>query len=91
LMFSQLTSLSQNSPNPFSTSTTLHVTLLPTDRPTARLRVYNALGLVAADLTDRLAFSPDVPFSAELVPPGVYSCVLETASGRWIREMIVVR
>ncbi len=85
------TSLSQNRPNPFEATTTIHVTLTKSDAAGAQLRVYNMLGQRVADLTNQLTQNGDVTFAAGALNSGVYYYVLETSSGRLAREMLVVR
>ena len=85
------TSLSQNFPNPFAGTTTIHVTLAKSESAGAQLLVYNILGERVADLTNQLSANGDVTFAAGTLSAGVYYYVLQTAEGRWAREMFVVK
>jgi hypothetical protein len=85
------TSLAQNYPNPFTGTTTIHVTLAQTDANGAQLKVYNMLGEQVADLTGQLAPNADISFNAEENKAGVYYYTLQTASGRFTRQMFVVK
>jgi len=85
------TTLSQNYPNPFAGSTSLHVTLAQGDEAGAHLFIYNMLGERIADLTNQLTLNSDITFTDGELASGVYYYVLETASGRLTREMFVVR
>jgi len=87
----QLSTLSQNYPNPFAGSTSLHVTLAQDDETDAHLFIYNMLGERVADLTNQLTPNGDITFTSGELASGVYYYVLQTASGRWTREMFVVR
>ncbi|HET7153701.1 MAG TPA: T9SS type A sorting domain-containing protein, partial [Candidatus Kapabacteria bacterium] len=89
--FANTTSLAQNYPNPFTGTTTIHVTLSQTDANGAQLKVYNMLGEEVADLTCELSPNTDIPFTAERSKTGVYYYVLQTASGRLTRQMFVVK
>ena len=58
------TSLSQNYPNPFAGTTTIHVTLSKSDATGAQLHVFNMLGERVADLTNQLSPNGDITFAA---------------------------
>jgi hypothetical protein len=85
------TTLSQNYPDPFVGATTFHVTLSASDMAFARLHVYNMLGAVVADLSDRLRQDGDVVFASAGLPAGVYYCALETRSARITRQMFLIK
>ncbi|HZV13375.1 MAG TPA: T9SS type A sorting domain-containing protein, partial [Candidatus Kapabacteria bacterium] len=85
------TSLAQNYPNPFAGMTTIHVTCAQSDTAGARLRVYNMLGSMVADLTSQLRPDSDVSFNAAGLPQGVYYYVLEAPNERLVRQMFVMR
>jgi hypothetical protein len=84
-------SLAQNYPNPFTGKTTIHVTLAQGDMPGARLTVYNMLGNTIADLTAQLRPDADIAFDAGGLSQGVYYYVLETPSGRLVKQMFVIK
>jgi len=85
------TSISQNYPNPFTQSTTIHVTLSLNDATTANLRIYNIFGEQVGDLSPQFRQSSDITFNSGVLSAGVYYYVLETSAGRMTREMFVVR
>ncbi|HZV12736.1 MAG TPA: T9SS type A sorting domain-containing protein [Candidatus Kapabacteria bacterium] len=84
-------SLSQNYPNPFSSTTVIHVTLSQHDVTDGRLKIYNIYGEEVANLTGQLAQQSDITFTAGGIPSGVYYYVLETGSGRWVRQMFLIK
>jgi hypothetical protein len=83
------TTLSQNYPNPFSTSTNIEVRI--PNAGAATLKVYNVLGVEVADLTQELRRNNDVTFTANGLQAGVYFYTLETATRQITRQMFVVR
>jgi hypothetical protein len=83
------TTLSQNYPNPFSTSTNIEVRI--PNAGAATLKVYNVLGVEVADLTQELRRNNDVTFTANGLQAGVYFYTLETATRQLTRQMFVVR
>lgn len=89
--FTGATSLSQNYPNPFDGVTTLHVTLARQDAGGARLLMYNALGALVLDLSDRVQHDGTVMLSGDGLTAGAYCCILETRGTRIMRQMFVVR
>ncbi|MDT8322553.1 MAG: T9SS type A sorting domain-containing protein [Bacteroidota bacterium] len=81
-----------NYPNPFTRSTRLDVRLPPGE--TATLRVYDALGRCVADLTPRLQRSAALQriiFPAGALPPGMYTCRLESAQQTLTRSMLLLK
>ncbi|HZV13525.1 MAG TPA: T9SS type A sorting domain-containing protein, partial [Candidatus Kapabacteria bacterium] len=91
VIYTGATSLSQNYPNPFMGTTTIHVTLSQSDANGAQLKIYNMLSEQVADLTSQLSADGDVTFNAGASKTGVYYYMLETASGRIMRQMFVVK
>jgi len=88
-------SISQNYPNPFVQTTTIHVTLPTSDTFDAHLHtylcVYNILGEQVADLTNQIRQTTDVTFNSGELTAGVYYYILETEKGRYLREMFITR
>lgn len=83
--------LSQNYPDPFSTTTTIN-TMLPSGiAERARLVVYNVLGEQVADLSNQLRRNADVVFNSAGLAAGAYYYVLESSAGLLRRLMFVVR
>ncbi len=81
-----------NYPNPFVRSTRLDVRL-PLGMP-ATLRVFDALGRCVVDLTPQLAESTDmqrIMFPAGNLPPGVYTCRLQSRQHTLTRSMLLLK
>jgi hypothetical protein len=83
------TSLAQNYPNPFSTSTNIEVRV--PNVGAATLKVYNMLGEEVTDLSNELTSNGTVMFTDGTNKTGVYYYVLQTASGRMTRQMFIVK
>ena len=88
--------LSQNSPNPFTSSTTLRFAL-PT-AGLARVRILDIAGrLVAEPLQATLPAGEHTvvwdgrTHRGDDAAPGVYLCVLDTGNGRLLRRMLLTR
>ena len=75
------TTLSQNYPNPFAGTTTIHVTLAKNDVENAVLCVYNVLGQRVANLSQQLSSNCDITLAAGEFAAGVYYYVLQTRGG----------
>ena len=81
-----------NYPNPFASSTVLHVRASPREELT--LRVFDALGRLVADLSPLLEPGMEVqriPFDAGDLPPGIYSCRLESGETILTRSMVLLK
>jgi hypothetical protein len=81
-----------NYPNPFAGGTVLHVRAVPREGLT--LRVFDALGRQVADLTSLLEAGTDVqriPFDAGALPPGIYTCRLESGETTVSRSMVLLK
>ena len=87
---STLFHLSQNYPNPVTTSTTIPFTLSKPEH--VRLSVCDILGREVAVLVDgeRMAGEHSIPFHAVGLKSGIYFSVLRTGSEVEIRKMMVV-
>lgn len=83
--------LHANYPNPFTTETTLRYTL-PETQP-VRLAIFDVLGREVAVLAEGVqpAGSHQVVFNAADLPSGVYISRLETQTGIYQRQLVVVR
>jgi hypothetical protein len=82
----------ENSPNPFSNSTTLYFSL-PSDEY-VRIRISDVLGRTVSDVYDGLL--PAGPRSIELslndAMPGVYHCSVETENGEMgVKNIVFMR
>ena len=83
--------LAQNFPNPFNPSTTIELAL-PESTP-VRLNVYDATGRLVARLVDgpMAAGMHQVRFDASRLPSGVYIYMVEAASYRETRRMVLLK
>ncbi|PLX23364.1 MAG: hypothetical protein C0600_14870 [Ignavibacteria bacterium] len=82
-----------NYPNPFRQSTSVRLSLGSDAAGDATLRIYDALGRVVADLSEKLEQRVDlqlIRFDAGVLPPGLYNCQLETAQGTFTRSMLLL-
>jgi outer membrane receptor for ferrienterochelin and colicin len=82
--------LSQNYPNPFSLSTSIHYQLA--ENCEVKLGVYNLLGMQVRGLLDQQqnAGSYQVDFDAEDLAPGVYIYRLEVGTKVYQRRMVLM-
>ncbi len=82
--------LSQNYPNPFSLSTSIHYQLA--ENCEVKLGVYNLLGMQVRGLLDQQqnAGSYQVDFNAEDLAPGVYIYRLEVGTKVYQRRMVLM-
>jgi len=87
------TRLLQNTPNPFSKTTTIRIILQDADvRGKIMLGVYDASGRLIETLIDgycELVFS--TAFDASSLPSGVYFLRLDTSGQRLCRKMVILR
>jgi len=83
--------LEQNFPNPFNPATTIRFTLPVADD--VELRVLNALGIEIAVLyrSRSRAGTHSVEFDAAKLPSGMYLYQLRTSSGRFTRNMMLLK
>ena len=90
------TGLSQNAPNPFNAETLVRFQLSAAGA--VRVRLYNALGQLVADLVDGAFAAGHYAVGWDgrdrngyTVGSGLYFCVLETEQGAWKRRMTLLR
>ena len=90
------TGLSQNAPNPFNAETLVRFQLSAAGA--VRVRLYNALGQLLADLVDGAFAAGHYAVGWDgrdrngyTVGSGLYFCVLETEQGAWKRRMTLLR
>ncbi|MBN62682.1 MAG: hypothetical protein CME20_15100 [Gemmatimonadetes bacterium] len=90
------TGLSQNAPNPFNAETLVRFQLSAAGA--VRVRLYNALGQLVADLVDGAFAAGHYAVGWDgrdrngyAVGSGLYFCVLETEQGAWKRRMTLLR
>lgn len=83
--------LYQNYPNPFNPSTTIKFTL--PDANLVSIKVYNALGQMVNDLTNKLFPAGDhkVIFNAGILPSGIYIYRIQAGTYSETRKMLLLR
>ncbi|MCU7494319.1 MAG: T9SS type A sorting domain-containing protein [Ignavibacteria bacterium] len=83
--------LYQNYPNPFNPTTTVRFTIPEESR--VSLKVFNALGVVVANLVDSVRPAGDytLEFNGENLPSGIYFLQLKAGSYMNIKKMILLK